>query len=170
MVNTKIIIVGQDPYPNRKYATGFAFSVPDGEKIPPSLKNIFKELKNDLKLPIPSTGNLSSWQDQGVMLLNPILTTVEGKSGAHRGYGWETMIATKIQQRVDIEKPLVMIAWGKDAQKFVKRLKLNQSVFVLEGGHPSPLNRKNNFFGGKYFSKANQWLIAHGLKPINWEI
>jgi uracil-DNA glycosylase len=165
----KVIIIGQDPYPNAKDAMGLAFSVPHN-KIPASLRNVFKELSSDLKIPIPKIGDLTPWADRGVLLLNSILTVEEGKSLSHANKGWEHITNNLIQKVIDKKNPIVIMAWGKYAQDKLNHLKLHDRVLVLKGGHPSPLNRANNFLGKKYFSEANNWLIKHTLDPINWSL
>ncbi len=172
---TKVIIIGQDPYPNEEDACGLAFSV-EHEKYPPSLLNIFKELLRDVGLADgpnilrPKTGNLEPWAKQGVLLLNSILTTEKGKSLAHKGLGWE-QITTKIIQRVlDYKNPVVIIAWGKYAQQKLQDLKIHDRVLLLTGGHPSPLNVSGGFFGGRYFSRANEFLKENKMQEINWKL
>lgn len=167
---TKVIIIGQDPYPNRKDACGLAFSV-EHEKYPPSLRNVFTELCNDMGYKsFPKTGNLEAWAKQGVLLLNSILTTGEGQSLAHENIGWEEFTRTKMQNIVDYKQPLVIIAWGKYANEVVKKLNLHDKVLVLQGAHPSPLNKKGGFLGGRYFSKTNKFLKKHGLDTIKWKL
>jgi uracil-DNA glycosylase len=167
--DTKVIILGQDPYNNRKDACGLAFSV-EHEYYPHSLKNVFKELEKDLGYKLPKTGNLEPWAKQGVLLLNSILTTEEGKSLAHDKIGWQDFTQLKLQQIIDLKQPVVIIAWGKFANATVDGLKLHDNVLVLRGGHPSPLNRKRDFFGRKYFSTANKWLKTHKLTGIKWKL
>jgi len=166
---TKAIIIGQDPYPNPEDACGLAFSV-EHNKPPASLKNIFKELKTDLNINSPKTGNLEPWAKQGVLLLNSVLTTEKGKSGAHKNIGWEEITTNTIQKALDCKQPIVIIAWGFDAKKKLETLKLHDKVLVLTGGHPSPLNTSVSFLGGKYFSKANAFLNTNGIKEIDWRL
>jgi len=167
--DTKIIIIGQDPYPNKDDAMGLAFSIRHN-KIPPSLKNIFKELQNDLGYGYPNTGDLTSWAAQGILLLNSILTVEEGQSLSHVNIGWEGYTNELIQKVIDYNKPLVIICWGNYAKEKLKNLRIHDNILVLTGGHPSPLNRTGSFFGKKYFSKANKWLIEHNIKPIDWKL
>ncbi|MES2802698.1 MAG: uracil-DNA glycosylase [Bdellovibrionota bacterium] len=165
--NVKVVILGQDPYHGPGQAHGLSFSVPEGVRLPPSLKNIFKELKSDLGKEIPTTGNLERWAKQGVLLLNAVLTVEESKAAAHQKKGWEPF-TDKIIEVVNREcDHVVFILWGAYAQKkaaFVDRKK----HLVLESVHPSPLSSHRGFFGSKPFSQANTWLQAQGLAPIDW--
>lgn len=166
--DTKVIIIGQDPYPNKQDACGLAFSV-EHNIIPRSLNNIFKELCSDMGYSTPHYGNLERWAKQGVLLLNSVLTVEEGKSGSHAKKGWEEFTTDKIQKAIDCNNPLVIICWGRYAKIKLLDLKLNDKILVLEGGHPSPLGNPNeHFFGKKYFSQANEWLKQNGLKEIDW--
>lgn len=166
--NTKVIIVGQDPYHGMNQANGLAFSVPPKEKIPPSLKNIFKELASDLNCSIPASGDLIPWAKQGVLLLNTVLTVRHKSAGSHRNKGWEnftnaTLLA--LRQRSN----LVYILWGSQAQE--KRALINERQnLILEAPHPSPLSAYRGFFGSKPFSKSNRYLLKNGLAPITWQI
>lgn len=165
----KVIILGMDPYPNKQDACGLAFST-DNTKIPASLQNIFKELKSDLgTYEIPKIGNLEPWAKQGVLLSNSLLSTVEGQSAAHKNLGWEQYTTMKIQQILDCGQPLVILAWGKYAQNVVSNLQLHENVLVLNGAHPSPL-AGGRFFGGRYFSRTNDWLEQHGVEAIDWSL
>lgn len=166
---TKVIIIGQDPYPDRNHASGLAFSV-DHEKIPASLQNIFKELKSDIGCPKPSSGCLEKWAEQGVLLVNSVLTTRSGQSRAHINKGWQEYTKNKIQKILSYEQPVVIIAWGKNAQEFVSTLSLHCNNIVLTGSHPSPLNTHGGFRGGKYFSRANEFLTSRGVSPIEWKL
>lgn len=165
--NVKVVILGQDPYHGPGQAHGLSFSVPEGVRFPPSLLNIFKELKADLGKDIPTSGNLERWAKQGVLLLNAVLTVEESRAAAHQGKGWEKF-TDKIIEVVNREcDHVVFILWGAYAQKkaaFVDRHK----HLVLESVHPSPLSSHRGFFGSKPFSKANSWLQAQGLAPIDW--
>lgn len=163
----KVIIIAQDPYPKAEDACGLAFSV-EHSNIPGSLRNIFKELVSDLGGIKPSTGDLSHWAKQGVLLVNTILTTKKGHSLAHKDAGWQDLVKGKIQKVLDNGQPIVLILWGKYAQEFGNSLKLHDKVLVLSGAHPSPLNQGKGFFGGKYFSKANEYLHSHNVEPIKW--
>lgn len=168
---TKVIIIGQDPYPNAIDAMGLAFSTKSDDK-PASLKNIFEEMQNDLgpSWEWPQTGNLEPWAKQGVLLLNSVLTVNEGKPGSHAGLGWEEFTTSAIQRVLDNGQPIVLIAWGNYAKDKLKSLKLHDKVLVLEGAHPSPLSASNGFFGGRYFSKTNEFLKQNGVKEIEWKI
>lgn len=165
--NVKVVILGQDPYHGPGQAHGLSFSVPEGVRFPPSLLNIFKELKADLGKEMPTSGNLERWAKQGVLLLNAVLTVEESKAAAHQGKGWEKF-TDKIIEVVNNEcDHVVFILWGAYAQKkaaFVDRKK----HLVLESVHPSPLSSHRGFFGSKPFSKANSWLREQGLEPIEW--
>lgn len=166
----KVIIIGQDPYSDKTLASGLAFST-DIPKIPASLKNIIKELKSDLKLKIkPKTGSLESWAEQGVLLINPVLTTKSGQSRAHSTKGWQAYTSAKINRILALKRPVVIIAWGKDAQEFVSTLSIHCDNIVLTGAHPSPLSARRGFFGRKYFSRANQYLISKNITPIDWRL
>jgi uracil-DNA glycosylase len=167
---TRVIIIAQDPYPNRKDACGLAFSSED-RHIPASLKNIYKELINDLDVLYPNTANLEPWAKQGVLLLNSVLTVQEGISASHAGIGWEELTTDVIRNLLKINKPLVIIAWGNYAKNKLDNLPINDKIHkVLTGSHPSPLSAYNGFFNQNYFSKTNEWLKYHGIKEINWVI
>lgn len=171
LYNIRVIIIGQDPYPSAEHACGLAFSTPS-QKIPPSLRNIFKELKNDLGCEIPKTGDLTKWVNQGVLLLNTCLTVEEGKSGSHiNDMGWEFYTRMFLQHVIEINPSgLVIICWGKKAQDFTKDIVWYPSTQIFSGGHPSPLNTTGSFFNRKYFSKTNVWLKKQGLQPIDWDL
>jgi uracil-DNA glycosylase len=170
--NTRIIIIGEDPYPNASHATGFAFHTENQKQIPSSLKNIFKELKNDLGFDIPKTGSLLKWITQGVMLLNICLTVEKGKSGSHfNNKCWELYTHFYVQKIIDFHiDGIVIICWGNKAQKFVKKLNKHKNVKIIAGGHPSSRNRSNNFFFGNYFSSANKFLLEKYGYEINWDL
>lgn len=164
----RVVILGQDPYHGAGQAHGLCFSVPTGVKLPPSLQNIFKELQSDIGIPISKNGNLERWADQGVLLLNSVLTVEEGKAAAHQGRGWEKFTDRIIQLLNDERGGLVFILWGAYAQKkaaFVDR----EKHLVLECVHPSPLSSHRGFFGSKPFSKTNQYLKANDLPEIDWK-
>lgn len=163
----KVVILGQDPYHGPGQAHGLCFSVPEGVRPPPSLVNIFKELHSDLDLPIPKSGNLEHWAEQGVLLLNSVLTVEEGKAASHQGKGWELFTDVIIQKLATEREGLVFVLWGSYAQKkaaFVDRRK----HFVIECVHPSPLSAHRGFLGSKPFSKINGYLKSRGEKPIDW--
>jgi uracil-DNA glycosylase len=165
----KVVIVGQDPYHGAGQAHGLSFSVPeDIKKIPPSLKNIFKELKADLQVPIAESGCLSRWAEQGVFLLNATLTVRAGEPKSHYGRGWETFTDSVIQALAEKEDPIVFLLWGRSAQDKGERvLAINQHHLVLKAAHPSPFSA-TKFLGCRHFSKANDFLIQSGKTPINW--
>ena len=163
----KVVILGQDPYHTPGAAMGLAFSVPDSQPIPPSLINIYKEIDSDTGHHENKTGNLVNWQNQGVLLLNNVLTVEAHKAGSHRGKGWETFTEAVIKYLNAEKSNLVFILWGRDARS-KKSLIDSSKHLVLESAHPSPLSAHNGFFGSKPFSKTNAYLEAHGLKPINW--
>lgn len=165
----KVVIVGQDPYHGPGQAHGLCFSVQEGVRFPPSLQNIFKELRGDLGLEIPKNGTLTKWAEQGVLLLNAVLTVEDGKAAAHQGKGWEEFTDRVIHLLNDEKENLVFILWGSYAQKkaaFVDRKK----HFVIEAVHPSPLSAHRGFFGTKPFSKANSYLRSKGVPEVNWNL
>ena len=166
--DTKVIILGQDPYHEKNQAQGLAFSVNENVKIPPSLKNIYKELKNDLNCYIPNNGNLTKWAKQGVLLLNDILTVEEHKALSHKNKGWEIFTLEIIKKLNEKEKPLVFILWGNNANK--KEKYINNKHLIIKSAHPSPLSVNKGFFNSKPFSKTNDFLIKNNLKPIDWQI
>ena len=167
--DVSVVIIGQDPYHNEGEAHGLSFSVPKGIKTPPSLLNIYKEIRDDLGYEIPSHGCLVSWAEQGVLLLNATLTVRAGQANSHQGKGWEILTDEIIRKLNDRDKPVVFILWGRYARD-KKKLITNYRHLVLEGAHPSPLSASNGFFGGRYFSKANEFLTENGIEPIDWEI
>jgi uracil-DNA glycosylase len=164
----KVVIIGQDPYHGFGQANGLCFSVNDGINFPPSLINIFKEIQSDLGLPIPISGNLERWADQGVLLLNATLTVRESEAGSHQNKGWETFTDSVIQKLSDEKENVVFLLWGGFAQK--KGAKINRTKHhVLESGHPSPLSANRGFwFGNKHFSKTNTYLQSLGKETIKW--
>lgn len=165
----KVVIIGQDPYHGPSQAHGLSFSVENNTKIPPSLMNIYKELNSDLDITIPSNGNLQSWADEGVLLLNTILTVEANQANSHKGLGWEKFTKAVIKA-VDKELDnVVFMLWGKQAQSFLSMIDENKH-YILCAPHPSPLSAHNGFFGCKHFSKANEYLKNNGKMPINWTI
>jgi uracil-DNA glycosylase len=165
--NVKVVILGQDPYHGAGQAHGLSFSVQKGVALPPSLQNIFKELKEDLKIEPPLDGDLTRWAQQGVLLLNSVLTVEQSKAGAHQKKGWEDFTDKIISVVNENCEHVVFILWGAYAQKkaaFVDR----EKHLVIESVHPSPLSSYRGFFGSKPFSKANAWLKKNGQKPIEW--
>lgn len=163
----KVVILGQDPYHEPGQAHGLSFSVPDNVSFPPSLRNIFKEIQDDLGLPVPQSGDLSRWARQGVLLLNSTLTVRGGQAGSHQGHGWETFTDAVIRQLAEKRDGLVFILWGSYARRKGAFIDRNRHL-VLESAHPSPLSAYNGFFGNHHFSRANVWLEQHGMSPIFW--
>ena len=165
----KVVILGQDPYHKKSQAHGLAFSVPNGTKIPPSLRNIFKELKKDLKIPIPNHGNLSYWAKQGVLLLNSTLTVREKEAGSHHKIGWEEFTDQVIKKITKQKKGVIFLLWGAFAQKKSKLIDTKKH-YILNAAHPSPLSAYRGFFGCHHFSKTNSILIKNNQKPIDWKL
>ena len=166
--DVRVLLVGQDPYPTPGHAVGLSFSVgADVQPVPRSLANIYQELQTDLGLPRPSTGDLSPWADQGVLLLNRVLTVAPGKPASHRGKGWETVTAQAISALVRRGGPLVAILWGRDARNLVPHL---HGIPAVESAHPSPLSAHSGFFGSRPFSRANELLAQQGATPIDWRL
>ncbi len=165
----KAVIIGQDPYHEPGQAQGLCFSVPEGVKQPPSLVNIFKEMQADLGVRPPSHGNLLTWAHQGVLLLNAVLTVREHEANSHKNKGWEQFTDRVISLLNDREDPVVFILWGANA-KAKASLITNERHCIITGAHPSPLSAHNGFWGGKYFSRANEFLEERGYEPINWRI
>ncbi len=165
--NIKVVIIGQDPYHEPRQANGLAFSVHKGVQFPPSLRNIFKEIHDDIGIPIPDSGDLTRWAKQGVMLLNNTLTVEAHMAGSHRGKGWEIFTEHIIEYLNENRPHLVFILWGRDARS--KKTMIDQSKhFIIESAHPSPLSAHNGFFGSKPFSKCNTKLKEWQLEPIKW--
>lgn len=165
----KVVILGQDPYHNVGQAHGLSFSVKPEVAIPPSLSNIYQELHDDLGFEIPDNGYLTKWAKQGVLLLNTVLTVKAHAANSHRGIGWETFTDAVIRILNTQDRPMVFILWGRPAQS--KKVMLNnQKHLILEAPHPSPLSCYRGFFGSKPFSKANAYLEANDLDPIDWQI
>lgn len=163
----KVVILGQDPYHTPGAAEGLAFSVPASQPIPPSLINIYKEIDNDIGRHSNQNGSLRSWQKQGVLLLNTVLTVEAHKAGSHRGKGWEIFTTEVIKYLNDTRPHLVFILWGRDARS--KKVLIDaQKHLILESPHPSPLSAYAGFFGNHHFSKTNNFLRSHGLKEIIW--
>ncbi|MBQ2966715.1 MAG: uracil-DNA glycosylase [Clostridia bacterium] len=165
----KAVILGQDPYHGEGQAHGLCFSVQKGIQLPPSLKNIYKEMETDLGIPPVQDGDLTAWAEQGVLLLNTVLTVRGGLAASHKGQGWEQFtdrIITLLNERTT---PMVFILWGSHARA-KKELISNPSHLVLEAAHPSPLSAHNGFFGCRHFSKTNEFLKRIGTEPINWSL
>jgi uracil-DNA glycosylase len=163
----KVVILGQDPYHGPNQANGLAFSVSDQVRIPPSLLNIFKEIKDDLGKDMPATGNLERWAEQGVLLLNATLTVRAANAGSHQKKGWEEFTDAVVQKVNDLKEHVVFMLWGAYAQKkgaFIDE----QKHLVLKAAHPSPFAADRGFFGSHHFSKANKYLQEHGKEPIDW--
>ncbi|WP_297328708.1 uracil-DNA glycosylase [uncultured Bacteroides sp.] len=165
--NVKVVIIGQDPYHGPGQAHGLCFSVNDGVPLPPSLLNIFKEIKNDIGVDSPTTGNLTRWAKQGVLLLNATLTVRAHQAGSHQKRGWETFTDAVIRALAEEKEHIVFILWGAYAQRKGAFIDRNKHL-VLSSPHPSPLSAYNGFFGNKHFSQANQYLKQHGEKEITW--
>lgn len=165
----RVLIVGQDPYPTPGHATGLSFSVaPQTRPVPRSLANIFREYSEDLGHPTPSTGDLTAWADQGVLLLNRVLTVEPGNPGSHRDKGWEQVTEQAIRALVDRDaEPLVAILWGRDARNLVPLL---QDVPCIESAHPSPMSADRGFFGSRPFSRVNRLLEEQGAAPLDWTL
>src|SRR6188768_338387 len=165
----KVVLLGQDPYHGPGQAHGLCFSVQDGVPPPPSLQNMYKELNNDIGMPIPKTGNLTKWATQGVFLLNASLTVRAGEPMSHSKIGWAEFTDAVIKTISSEKKHVVFLLWGKFAQE--KRVLIDESKhLILKAAHPSPLSAHAGFFGCKHFSKANEWLIKNGIDPIDWRL
>ena len=167
--DVKVVILGQDPYHGPDQAHGLSFSVKPLVKAPPSLMNIFKELNEDLGCYIPNNGYLKKWADQGVLLLNTVLTVMEGHANSHKGIGWEQFTDRIISLLNDREDPMVFILWGKNAQSKLSIL-TNPEHMIIQSAHPSPLSARNGFFSSKPFSRANNFLVRIGKEPVDWQI
>ena len=165
----KVVIIGQDPYHGEGQANGLSFSVNHGVKIPPSLQNIFKELQEDLNIPIADSGNLQSWANQGVLMLNSVLTVEKEKPNSHKGIGWEIFTERCIELVSSKLENVVFILWGKQAQALSENIDSKKHL-ILTSVHPSPLSAHRGFFGSKPFSATNTYLKEKGRKPINWLI
>ena len=164
----KVVIIGQDPYHGPGQAHGLSFSVPEGVKIPPSLHNIFLELKEDLNISIPQNGFLSNWAQQGVLLLNSVLSVERGKPGSHSLKGWEKF-TDKIIALLNNKEHIVFMLWGNYAAQKGREIDASKHL-VLKSAHPSPLSSHKGFFGNKHFSKCNKFLDTKGIEPIDWQI
>ena len=165
----KVVILGQDPYHNPGQAQGLCFSVPRGVPAPPSLVNIYKEIKEDLGLPVPDHGNLEAWADRGVLLINAALTVEAHKANSHSNIGWHHFTDAVIRKVSEEKKHVVFLLWGRFAQGKETLIDTSKHL-VLKAAHPSPLSAYNGFFGCKHFSKTNAWLQEQGLKPIDWSL
>ena len=167
MDEIKVLIVGQDPYPTPGHPMGLSFSVQPGVQPPRSLVNIYTELVEDLGIERPTTGDLTAWSRQGVMLLNRVLTVRPGAPGSHRGWGWEAVTQRAIEALVERDAPLVAILWGRPAQSLVPLL---GTTPVITSPHPSPLSASRGFFGSRPFSRANEMLVSQGAAPVDWRL
>lgn len=168
LAEVRVLLVGQDPYPTPGHPVGLSFSVaPDVRPLPRSLLNVYAELQTDLGVPPAAHGDLTPWFEQGVLLLNRVLTVQPGRSASHRGHGWERVTACAIDALVARGRPLVAILWGRDAQTLVPRL---ADVPYVASVHPSPLSARNGFFGSRPFSRTNALLLAQGADPIDWTL
>lgn len=165
----KVVIIGQDPYHNINQAHGLCFSVKPEVDIPPSLVNIYKELEDDLGCYIPNNGYLVKWAEQGVLLLNTVLTVRAHQAASHQGKGWETFTDAVIEAVNAQDRPVVFILWGKPAQ-MKKKMLTNPKHLILQAPHPSPLSAYRGFFGSKPFSQTNEFLERNGIEPIDWQI
>lgn len=165
--NVKVVILGQDPYHGDGQAHGLAFSVQDGVATPPSLQNIYKEIKTDVGVEIPASGNLERWANQGVLLLNATLTVEKANAGSHQGLGWEQFTDAVIQTISNQKEHVVFLLWGKYAQEKGKIIDTTKHL-VLTSAHPSPFSAYHGFFGCKHFSKTNEYLKKHNLTEIHW--
>lgn len=166
--DVRVVILGQDPYHEPNQAHGLCFSVQDGTPLPPSLKNIYKELEADLGIPPSKSGDLTRWAKQGVLLLNTVLTVRRGEANSHKGKGWELLTDEIIRKLNDKTEPVVFILWGANARS-KKSLITNPIHGIIESAHPSPLSAFNGFFGSRPFSQANKFLILNRIPPINWK-
>ena len=166
----KVLLLGQDPYHNEHQAHGLSFSVlPEQKDIPPSLQNIYKELHDDLGCYIPNNGYLKKWADQGVLLLNTVLTVRAHQANSHQGHGWEQFTDAVIRCVNELDRPVVYFLWGRPAQ-MKKSMLTNKKHLILEAPHPSPLSAYRGFFGCHHFSIANEFLKSNGIDPIDWQI
>ena len=166
--NVKVVIIGQDPYHGENQANGLAFSC-DYPILPPSLKNIYQELANDLKIRVPNKGDLSKWAKEGVLLINAILTVRKNEPLAHENKGWEEFTKAVIEYLALYKKNVVYILWGAYAQSYEQYIN-HQNNLILKSSHPSPLSAHRSFFGSRVFSKTNNYLKANGIKPIDWQL
>ena len=166
--SVKVVILGQDPYHGFGQAHGLSFSVQKGTSLPPSLKNIYKELQEDIGGELPTEGDLSHWAKQGVLLLNTVLTVEEGNANSHKGMGWERLTNRLIESLNELKHPVIFILWGKPAQD-KEKLITNSNHVILKAPHPSPLSAYRGFFGSKPFSRVNDILIQQGQTPIRWK-
>ncbi len=166
--DVKVVIIGQDPYHEIGQAMGMSFSVPSGVPLPPSLKNIYKEIEKEYNIKCEESGDLTRWAKQGVLLLNAVLTVRAGQANSHKNMGWENVTSKIIQKLNEREKPVVFLLWGANAKAFEQHI-TNKHHFVLKSAHPSPLSAFNGFFGNGHFKKCNQILTSLGQAEIDWK-
>lgn len=172
----KVVIIGQDPYHGAGQANGLAFSVNPGVALPPSLRNIFKELHDDIGCPIPTSGDLTPWAERGVLLLNTSLTVERGKPASHSGWGWQEFVLDICKACVMLPQPIVFLLWGGHARAFTAGLPITANKWDICSSHPSPLGATKGsgpvpaFLGSRPFSQANRFLESHGAKPVSWEL
>lgn len=167
--DVKAVIIGQDPYHQPSQAHGMCFSVKKGVRMPPSLVNIYREISDDLGIRMGTCGYLMPWAQQGILLLNTILTVREGRPMSHKGYGWETFTDAVLMKLNERKEPIIFLLWGAPAKKKAALIS-NKNHIILEAAHPSPLSAHYGFFGCKHFSKTNEYLKSWGQKPIDWQI
>ena len=167
--DVKVVILGQDPYHGINEANGLAFAVSNGVKLPPSLQNIYKELYNDLQIPISNTGNLECWAKEGVLLLNSVLTVEKDKAASHKDIGWQNFTDAIIKKVAEKNTPVVFILWGNFARS-KKELIKNPIHYIIESTHPSPFSANHGFFGSKPFSRTNKFLKEKGIKEVDWKV
>lgn len=167
--SVKVVILGQDPYHGDKEANGLAFSVNEGVRLPPSLRNIFKELESDLEIPIPKHGDLTKWANQGILLLNSVLTVEKDMPGSHKDFGWQAYTDSLIQEISTKKENIVFILWGKYAQSKIPLIDEKKHL-IISSPHPSPFSARKGFFGSKPFSECNTWLKKKGIKEIDWDL
>lgn len=167
--SVRVVIIGQDPYHTQDVAMGLSFSVRAGKRVPPSLKNIFKEIEKDVGQDIPDNGDLTKWSQQGVLLLNAVLTVRKGEANSHAGEGWEAITSAAITALSKDREGLVFLLWGRYAQR-LEELIDGSKHHVLKAAHPSPMSADSGFFGCKHFSKTNEYLVKGGGKPVDWSI
>jgi len=165
----KVVVLGQDPYPNPGDSHGLAFSYRGGRRLPASLRTVLAEMAEDLGVPMPKSGDLSQWARQGVLLINTTLTVEAGRSGAHMKFGWSALVDQAIAAISSRQPAVVFLLWGGPARKRAALVDRTRHL-VIEAGHPSPLNRLNDFRGTKPFSRANAWLVEKGLQPVDWRL
>jgi len=165
--DVKVVIIGQDPYHGPGQANGLCFSVSEGVPLPPSLRNILKEVSDDTGAPTPTSGDLSRWARQGVLLLNSTLTVERGAPRSHAGQGWERLTSTAVERLAEVRSGLVFMLWGSDAARVACHVDGSRHL-LLRAPHPSPLSAFRGFFGCRHFTKANEYLISHGKTPIQW--